>query len=92
VAGTFWRVFALAGGLLLSGCEAIALLTGFPEPKVSTRVPLPIELAYRAGRDGLVILTGRVDDKASVDFVLDTGAPVTVLIDNEHTAALGFDT
>ena len=92
MAGMFLRVTALVGGLLLSGCESIALLAGFPEPKISTRAPLPIELAYREGKDGLVILTGRVNDKADVDFVLDTGAPVTVLLDNERTAALGLDT
>ncbi len=39
-----------------------------------------------------MILTGRVNGKADVDFILDTGAPVSVLIDGPRTVALGLDT
>ena len=49
-------------------------------------------MAYREAAGGLVILTGRVNDAADVEFILDTGAPVTVLIDDRQTAALGLDT
>ena len=78
--------------LVLGGCDALTILHGFPEPKVVTQGALPIELSYREGKGGLVILSGRVNGKVDVDFVLDTGAPVTVLIDSERTAALGIDT
>src|SRR5262245_20949637 len=64
----------------------------FPDPKVAVTGSFPIELTYREARGGLVILTGRVDDRADVDFILDTGAPVSVLLDSPRTAKLGLDT
>ena len=78
--------------LALGGCDALMLVRGFPEPKIVAQRALPIQLSYREGKGGLVIISGRVNDKVEVDFVLDTGAPVTVLIDGERTAALAFDT
>ncbi|QJR09519.1 hypothetical protein DSM104443_00568 [Usitatibacter rugosus] len=77
-------VFALAA-LLLAACH-------FPEPKVGLAGPLPLDLTYREARGGLVILTGRVDDREDVDFILDTGAPVSVLLDGKRTTKLGLDT
>jgi len=63
----------------------------FPEPRVEVRGPLPVELAYREGPEGLVLMSGRVNGKQDVSFILDTGAPVTVLIDGKRTAGLGLD-
>lgn len=64
----------------------------FPDPKVEVRGTYPIDLAYREGRGGLVILRGRVNGREDVDFILDTGAPVSVLLDGKRTTKLGFDT
>lgn len=86
------RFVAAMTALALTGCDGLLLLRGFAEPKVVVHGTLPIELSYREGKGGIVILSGRVNGKADVDFVLDTGAPVTVLLDNERTAALGLDT
>ena len=87
------RTLAVAGvALVLAGCDLHDALMGFPEPKVSVAAALPVELVYREGKGGLVILTGRVNGKADVDFILDTGAPVSVLIDGPRTVALGLDT
>ncbi len=61
--------------LAMAGCDTLSLLLGFPEPVVAVHSALPVELAYREGRGGIVLLTGRVNGKADVDFVLDTGAP-----------------
>lgn len=84
---------AMAGAAMaLAGCDLAATLMGFPEPAVSVQGATPVEFAYREGPGGLVILRGRVNDRADVDFILDTGAPVTVLIDGPRTAALGLDT
>jgi hypothetical protein len=78
--------------LALAGCDFHAALMGFPEPTVAMQGTAPVELAYREGKGGLVILRGRVNGRADVDFILDTGAPVTVFIDGPRTAALGLDT
>lgn len=80
--------------------QVLALLTlaatlaacHFPEPKVDVTRPLPFDLTYREAKGGLVILTGRVDDREDVDFILDTGAPVSVLLDGKRTTKLGLDT
>ena len=71
--------------LLLAACA-------FPEPTMDLRSPLPIDLAYREGPGGLVLMSGRVNGKQDVSFILDTGAPVTVLIDGKRTSLLGLDT
>jgi len=75
----------LAAATILTACH-------FPEPKVDVTRPLPLDLTYREAKGGLVILTGRVDDREDVDFILDTGAPVSVLIDGKRTTKLGLDT
>lgn len=76
---------------LLGGCVLQYALFGFPTPEVSAARPI-IELPYREGPSGLVLVRGNVNGKAEVDFILDTGAPVTVLLDGPRTAALGLDT
>lgn len=83
------RSLLLAAALALAACDPHRIVMGFPEPRLD--VALPAELAYREAKGGLVVLTGRVNDRADVDFILDTGAPVTVLIDGPRTAALGLD-
>jgi hypothetical protein len=85
-----WAI--VAATLALGGCDALEMLHAFPEPTIDVRGTLPVELPYREGKGGVVILTGRVDDKVTLDFILDTGAPVSLLIDGASTAALGFDT
>ena len=70
----------------------VATACGFPSPTVTVDGASPVELPLRIAADGLVLLTGRVNGRHDVDFILDTGAPVTVLIDNASTRALGLDT
>ena len=86
------RIVVLAAALALAGCDLRYVLLGFPTPTVSVAAPYPLELAYREAKGGLVVLRGRVNGRADVDFILDTGAPVTVLLDGKRTAALGLDT
>ena len=80
----------IGAALALVGC-GLRYALGFPEPQVAIAGTAPVELAFREAKGGLVILRGRVNGKADVDFVLDTGAPVTVLLDGPRTAALGLD-
>ena len=82
----------VAATLALAGCDVLGMLHAFPEPTLEVRGALPVELPYREGKGGVVILTGRVNDKVTLDFILDTGAPVSLLIDGASTVALGFDT
>lgn len=81
----------LLAATALAGCDLRYALFGFPQPVAKIAGAFPVELSYREARGGLVILTGRVNGRAEVDFILDTGAPVTVLIDGPRTAALGLD-
>ncbi len=76
----------------LSGCNLHTALFGFPEPVIAPATFLPVELPFREGPGGLVVITGRVDGRQDVEFILDTGAPVTVLLDGPRTAQLGLDT
>jgi hypothetical protein len=77
--------------LILAAVLALAACT-FPPPTVSVAGTGPVELAFRLAADGLVVVTGRVNGLQDVDFILDTGAPVTVLIDNVTTRGLALDT
>lgn len=86
-----WAAPVLAA-LALAGCNLHEALFGFRSPTIRIAGSAPLELAYREAPGGLVIVTGRVNDAADVDFILDTGAPVTVLIDGLQTAALHLDT
>jgi hypothetical protein len=82
-----------ATALTMSGCALHDVLFGFKPPTISVAGTAPVEMTYREGTGGLVILTGRVNDIADIDFILDTGAPVTVLLDGmQQTAALRLDT
>lgn len=84
---------ALSAALVaLCGCAPhLAILTA-PAPKVEIATPLPVALPYRESVGGLVLVSGRIDDKVDAWFILDTGAPVSVLIDGRRTRALGLDT
>ena len=82
-----WAALA-AAALALTGCVLHDALFGFKPPTISVTGSAPGEMSYREGSGGLVIITGRVNDMADVDFILDTGAPVTVLIDGAQTTAL----
>ena len=78
---------ALAAFLLMA-----ASACGLPPPVITVASPDPVTLPFRVAAGGLVLLTGRVNDAHDVDFILDTGAPVTVLVDNARTRALRLDT
>ena len=78
--------------LALCGCAPQLALITMGAPKVEVATALPVELPYREGPGGLVLISGRVNDKADVWFILDTGAPIGVLIDGRRTQALGLDT
>ena len=73
---------------MLAACTA----AGLPAPDVVTTKPYPIELPYREGPGGLVLLKGDINGRGRHEFILDTGAPVTVVLDGPRTARLGFDT
>lgn len=82
---------------LLAACNLQYTLMGFTEPTVQAQFnPAkrgePIELPFREGPGGLVILTGQVNGGGRYDFILDTGAPVSVIIDGPPTRALKLDT
>lgn len=82
------RTLAAAFLVLCAGCT----VTGLPAPEVVTAKPYPIALPYREGPGGLVLLKGDINGKGRHEFILDTGAPVTVILDGPRTAKLGFDT
>lgn len=78
---------------LLAGCNLQQTLMGFTEPTVQAQFDgEPIELAFREGPGGLVILNGQINGVGRYDFILDTGAPVSVIIDGPATRALNLDT
>ncbi|MBL8513806.1 MAG: aspartyl protease family protein [Betaproteobacteria bacterium] len=78
---------------LLAGCNLPYTLMGFTTPEVRAVFDgEPIELAFREGPGGLVILNGKINGGGAYDFILDTGAPVSVIIDGPATRALNLDT
>lgn len=86
---------ALALGLLLplAACDLPYALMGFTDPVVQVAGPgAPVELPFREGPGGLVLLPARVNGGGDYDFILDTGAPVSVLLDGPGTEALKLDT
>lgn len=85
-----WMGCALLAAML-AGCDLRYAILGFPQPAVRVAGAGPIALPYREAKGGLVLLTGRVNGKADVEFILDTGAPVTVLIDGPRTLGLALD-
>ncbi|QJE72177.1 hypothetical protein HHL28_02820 [Aerophototrophica crusticola] len=89
------RLLLLAAcGMALSGClvvDALRMQRAQEAAPHQVAAALPVELPFQ-DRDGLVIIPGTVNGKATLDFVLDTGAPVTVLLDGgEPTAPLALD-
>jgi hypothetical protein len=83
---------AVAAVLVLTGCDMARLVMGFTEPTVTaTFNGDPIDLKFREGPGGLVIITGNVNGLGNADFILDTGAPVTVLLDGPGSKHLKLD-
>lgn len=93
-----WRIGVLLCALLqpLSGCGLHETLFGFPAPTITTTGAAPIEIGFRTTASGLMLIKGAVTRPggahADLEFILDTGAPVTVLVDGPGTTALGLDT
>ena len=90
----FLRVAAC--GLLLAtsvaGCDAHRALMGFKNPVIAIANPAePVSLPFREGPGGLVLLQARINGSTDAEFILDTGAPVTVLLENARTRALQVD-
>jgi hypothetical protein len=84
---------AFAVSLLLSGCnqmELARLYLANNGTAVELRRPLPLTLPYK-DVDGWVLLPARVNGRASIDFVLDTGASVLAIIADQRTAPLALD-
>ena len=84
---------ALAVSLLLSACNQVELAHLYLANNgtaAELRKPLPLTLPYK-DVDGWVLLPARVNGRASVDFVLDTGASVLALIADQRTAPLDLD-
>jgi hypothetical protein len=81
---------ALLASAALAACDLRYAVMGLPPPEV-TVAQLPLELEYREAKGGLIVLRGRVNGRLDVDFLLDTGAPVSVLIDGNRTRGLGLD-
>lgn len=90
-----WAVASasVASLTLLAGCNLPQALMGFTEPTVQAQFDgEPIELAFREGPGGLVIINAQINGAGRYDFILDTGAPVSVIIDGPATKALNLDT
>lgn len=90
---TLTLTLALAAAAPLSGCHQVDLARLYLANNGSDMrvdAPLPLTMPYR-DLDGWVLLQTRVNGGAPVEFVLDTGASVVALIDDERTAHLGLD-
>jgi hypothetical protein len=81
---------ALLATLLLGSCALRYALVGLPAPRYAATVAAPIELPFREAA-GLMLVAGTVNGTPA-DFVLDTGAPVTVLVNGPQLAPLALDT
>ena len=88
------KLLAGSTAVSLAGCNLRYALLGFPTPKVSAQWPAsgPIEIPFRTGPGGLVLIRGTVNGRAELDFILDTGAPVSVLLNGPPAKALALDT
>jgi hypothetical protein len=78
---------------LVAGCQAADIVRLSIAAQLSSERlagPLPLELPF-VERDGLVIVPVAINGKATVNFVLDTGAPVTVLLVGDEAAPLALD-
>lgn len=79
---------ALSGAL--AACDHVALM--FPRPRyVLARPGAVLELPCRIAPGGLILIRANVNGRGDAEFVLDTGAPVSVLIDGPQSAALALD-
>ena len=80
----------------MTGCVMRYVLLGFPAPTITTRSTSVIELPYREGPGGLMLIKGGMSRnggvRADIEFILDTGAPVTVVLDGPGTKTLQLDT
>lgn len=96
-----WK--GMAGGLKVAGVLALTLMLGgcilvdmaqFNRARSAATLhaegALPVELPFRQVSN-LMVVPVRVNGGPTLDFVLDTGAPVSVLLDSPETAALKLD-
>ena len=83
-------LLALLASVALAGCDLRHALFGFPTPTYAVPANTPIELPYRDAA-GLLVIEGTINGTRA-DFVLDTGAPVTVFVNGPRLAALALDT
>ena len=58
---------------------------------IGSAAAAPIELPFRQGPGGLILVKVRIDGRVDGEFIVDTGAPVTVLLDGPALAPLGLD-
>jgi Aspartyl protease len=86
-----WRRRGLiAAGLALAGCrtaDSLQLLAASRFADWEWQGPLPLTLPLREDR-GWVLVQGQVNGHGPVDFVLDTGAPISVLLAGPGSPAL----
>lgn len=86
-------ILALATSLSLAGCTQVELARLYLANNgtaAEVTKPLPLTLPYK-DVDGWVLLPARVNGRASIDFVLDTGASVVALIADQRTTHLDLD-
>jgi hypothetical protein len=82
-----------ASAFALASCDQVELARlylGNSYTDAEARRPLPLTLPLKEV-DGWMIVDAKVNGKAPVGFVLDTGASVVALIDSERTRHLGLD-
>lgn len=87
------RGLVLAAAFPLVACHQVDLARLYLAnngTKATVNRPLPLTLPYK-DVDGWVLLPARVNGRAPVDFVLDTGASVVALLADRRTAHLGLD-
>lgn len=84
------RRSVLAAGLLLAGCggtQGLQLLAASHYANFEWQGALPITLPTRES-NGWILVRGQVNGLNSVEFVLDTGAPITVLLAEPNMASI----
>jgi hypothetical protein len=87
------RTLTIAAAISLAGCqqaELASLYLANNGTSVEVSKSLPLTLPYK-DVDGWVLLPARINGRASIDFVLDTGASVVAIIADERTAHLDLD-
>jgi hypothetical protein len=69
------------------------MLSGFPTPRYALAAGRRVlEWPCRVGPGGLTLVKARVNRAPDLEFIVDTGAPVTVVLNGPRTAALQLDT